>query len=124
MDHRREELKVLKKASQKVKRKKTAVWKTIAVISLIFTLLLAPASLVVSVFDGALSALFGDSFRLVTGMIGAASGLIRLVVGILVVIFAVFLILWVRGERQWKRSQEYLDYKTLKTALELEKNEK
>lgn len=123
MDHRKEELKFLKKASKKVKRKKTAVWKTIAIIGLVFALLLAPASLVVSVFDGALSALFGDSFRLVTGMIGAASGLIRLVVGILVVIFAVFLILWVRGERQWKRSQEYLDYKTLKTALELEKKE-
>ena len=62
MDQRKEELKALKKASKWVKRRKVTLWKTVAVISLIFALILAPLSIAVSVFDNTMAAFFGGSF--------------------------------------------------------------
>ncbi len=62
MDERKTELKALKKARKQLKRKKTALWKTIAVMGLIGALVMAPLSVVVSVFDNTMAAFFGGSF--------------------------------------------------------------
>ena len=35
--------------------------------------------------------------------------------------YVLMLIFWIRGKRAWKKSQEYMDYMTLKRAIRDEK---
>lgn len=123
MEYRKEELKALKKASQKMRSKKTAGWKTVALISLLVALILALVNAAVLFFDAALTALIGGSFGHICGLISTSANMIWILAAVFAALFLAMLIPWSRGKRQWKRSQEYLDYKTMKTALALEKEE-
>ena len=62
MDERKQELKALKKADKKVKRRKVSLWKTFGILVLVFAILLSAGSVVVSMFDNALGAFMGGSF--------------------------------------------------------------
>ena len=62
MDERKQELKALKKANKKFKRKKVGLWKTFAILFLVFAVLLSAGSVIVSMFDNALGAFMGGSF--------------------------------------------------------------
>ena len=62
MDERKQELKALKKANKKVKRKKVGLWKTFAILFLVVAVLLSAGSVIVSMFDNALGAFMGGSF--------------------------------------------------------------
>ena len=62
MDERKKELKALKKANKKTKRRKVALWKTFAILFLVFAVLLSAGSVIVSMFDNALGAFMGGSF--------------------------------------------------------------
>ena len=123
MDQRKQELKSLKKASGWVRRKKTALWKTLALISLIAGLLYAGASL----FD---MAVFAPAVRQwCQQMLGITLQPLQpqliqvfwLLSGLFGLLFLGLLIPWSRGSRRWKRSREYLDYQTLKRTLQAEK---
>ena len=46
---------------------------------------------------------------------------VRVVMVVLWVLFAGALALWIRGKKKWKKSQEYMDYKTMKRAIRDEK---
>ena len=62
MDERKQELKILKKANKKQKRKKVVLWKTFAIIFLVLSILLSGGSVIVSMFDNSLGAFLGGSF--------------------------------------------------------------
>ncbi len=49
---------------------------------------------------------------------------VRIVMIVLWVLFAGALVLWILGKNKWKKTEEYLNYKTLKNALKAEKKEK
>ena len=49
---------------------------------------------------------------------------VRIVMIVLWVLFAGTLVLWILGKNKWKKTEAYLDYKTLKNALKAEKKEK
>ncbi len=49
---------------------------------------------------------------------------VRTVMIVMWVLFAGALVLWVLGKNKWKKTEEYLNYKTLKNALKAEKKEK
>lgn len=62
MDERKKELKQLKKAYKKAKRRNVTPWKTIAIICLVFCLILTPVSVVLGMFDNTIAAFTGQSF--------------------------------------------------------------
>ena len=62
MDERKAELKQLKKACKKEKRRHIGLWKTFGVLFLVLSLILTPASVVVSMFDNTIAAFVGQSF--------------------------------------------------------------
>ncbi len=62
MDERKQELKALKKANKKVKRRKVTLWKTFSILFLVFAIILSGASIIVPMFDNALGAFMGGSF--------------------------------------------------------------
>jgi beta-glucosidase len=49
---------------------------------------------------------------------------VRTVMIVMWVLFAGALVLWILGKNKWKKTEEYLNYKTLKNALKVEKKEK
>ena len=62
MDDRKKELKALKKANKKAKRKTVALWKTFGILFLVLALLLSVGSVVMGIFDNTLGAFMGGSF--------------------------------------------------------------
>ena len=62
MNERKEELKRLKKTSNKEKRRIFGLWKTLAIIFLVLSLILTPVSVVLRLFDNTLAAFLGQSF--------------------------------------------------------------
>ena len=49
---------------------------------------------------------------------------VRTVMIIIWVLFAGMLVLWILGKNKWKKTEAYLNYKTMKNALKAEKKEK
>ena len=62
MDERIAELKQLKKACKKAKRKTVTLWKTLGILFLVFALIMTPLSIVADIFDNALAAFMGGRF--------------------------------------------------------------
>ena len=62
MDERKAELKQLKKAYKKAKRKTVTLWKSLGIVFLVFALLLSAGSVVVSMFDNTMAAMLGGRF--------------------------------------------------------------
>jgi hypothetical protein len=48
----------------------------------------------------------------------------RVIAVVMWVLFAGALPMWILGKNKWKKTEEYLNYKTLKNALKAEKKEK
>ena len=62
MDERKAQLKQLKKAYKKDKRKHVSLWKSLGIFFLVFALIFSIASVVVSMFDNTMAALLGGRF--------------------------------------------------------------
>lgn len=62
MDERKLQLKQLKKACKKAKRKHVTLWKTLGIFFLVFAIILSAASVVVKMFDNTMAALLGGKF--------------------------------------------------------------
>ena len=62
MDERKAELKQLKKACKKAKRRKVTLWKTLGIFFLVFAIIFSAASVVVKMFDNTVAALMGGKF--------------------------------------------------------------
>ena len=62
MDERKAELKQLKKACKKAKRKTVTLWKTLGIFFLVFAIIFSAASVVVKMFDNTMAALMGGKF--------------------------------------------------------------
>ena len=62
MDERKAELKQLKKACKKAKRKTVTLWKTLGIFFLVFAIIFSAASVVVKMFDNTMAALLGGKF--------------------------------------------------------------
>ena len=62
MDERKIQLKQLKKASKKAKRKHVTLWKTLGIFFLVLSLLLTAGSVVVKMFDNTMAAMMGGRF--------------------------------------------------------------
>jgi beta-glucosidase len=62
MDERKLQLKQLKKASKKAKRKHVTLWKTIGIFFLVLALIMTPLSVVADIFDNAAAAFMGGTF--------------------------------------------------------------
>ena len=62
MDERKQELKRLKKAGKRAKRRIVGVWKTFGIIALVLALVFTPLCIVVKMFDNTMAAFFGGTF--------------------------------------------------------------
>ncbi len=62
MDERKAELKQLKKACKKAKRKNVTLWKTLGILFLVFAIIFSAASVAVKMFDNTMAALLGGRF--------------------------------------------------------------
>ena len=62
MDERKAELKQLKKACKKAKRRNVTLWKTLGIFFLVFAIIFSAASVVVKMFDNTMAALLGGKF--------------------------------------------------------------
>ncbi len=62
MDERKLQLKQLKKACKKAKRKHVTLWKTFGIFFLVLALIMTPLSIVADIFDNALAAFMGGRF--------------------------------------------------------------
>lgn len=62
MDERKAEMKRLKKACKKAKRRNVTLWKSLGIFFLVFAILFSAASVVVKVFDNSMAALLGGKF--------------------------------------------------------------
>ncbi len=62
MNDKKTELKALKKAYKKVRRKLVTPWKSLAIFFVIIALILTPLSIVVGMFDNTMAAMFGGRF--------------------------------------------------------------
>ena len=62
MDERKAELKQLKKACKRAKRRHVTLWKSLAIFFLVLCLILSPVSGVLSLFDNTIAAFLGQSF--------------------------------------------------------------
>ena len=62
MDERKQELKQLKKACKKAKRKHVTLWKSLGILFLVLALIMTPLSIVAKLFDNALAAFMGGRF--------------------------------------------------------------
>lgn len=148
MDERKLRLKQLKKASKKAKRKYVTLWKTLGVLFLVCAIILSVSTGVVKLFDNAGADMVGDSFlgSFVSAMQEAyhhamhaltnsfamygigldATGMplfatLLAAAVVLWVLYTIMLVLWIRGKKKWKKSEAYLDYKTLKSTMKQEK---
>jgi len=62
MDERKKELKTLKKACKRAKRKTVTLWKSLGIFLLVIALIVTPLSIVAKVFDNAMAAFMGGTF--------------------------------------------------------------
>ncbi len=62
MDERKAELKQLKKACKKAKRKTFSLWKTLGILFLVFSIIFTAATVAVKMFDNTMAALLGGKF--------------------------------------------------------------
>ena len=99
MDDRKLQLKQLRKTAKKIKRRYVTAWKVLAVIFLIAAVALGIEHVFVK---------FLPCWTLY-------------VIAELLLLFLVVLIPWGIGKKKWKKTVEYLDYRTMKNTLRQEK---
>ncbi len=121
MDQRKEQLKALKKAYTRKKRKSVGIWRLLAVIFLLLSLIaacilfvpLVPVMLLVLLLPEAATAFLADNLWLFSAVLGGSS-----------VLFVLFSIVAGCRKRKVKKSSEYLDYRTLENYTQSGKRKK
>ncbi len=138
MDNRKEVLKSLKKERKMARREHYTRWKALAILVLVISLVCALTVAVGELQDAepfslgiekALELLRQAETELGLDLSGARlwwqDGRIGIICSVAAlvcfVLFVVFAVLWSRGKRKWKRSDAYLDYRTMKVTLKAEK---
>ena len=138
MDARKEELKYLKKECRHGKREYYTHWKVTGIFLLIVAMLCACVTAMAELKDCQPVA---DMIAKISELIqsletklgidlsglniwwsdGRLATLCKMVLGSALVLFVIAAVLWGRGKRRWKRSDGYLDFRTLKTTLKAER---
>ena len=116
MDERKQEVRRLRVTGKRIKRKYVMAWKTLAIIMMVLALIFVPQSLAPQLCSNIAQVFAGWDE-------GAMLWLCRSIAAASLVLFAVFAVLWGRGKRKWQKTQEYLEYQTLKRTLKAEKEE-
>lgn len=145
MDDRKLRLKELKKASKKAKGRYFTGWKVVAIIFLALAILLTLACVLILPTVGEIVLPNGQvlfeltKHTLMTSVSTAVgvdlNGLIMpyaqilsfyLPIGAVTAWLVLFiaLIFWSEGKKKWKKSEQYLDYRTMKNTLKQEKKMK
>jgi len=136
MDRRKEELKSLRKAYRRERRRATAFWKCLSVLSFLLCLVIAPGCIML-LLPGSSAANWVDwAVQFVVSQITGASSLsvygalhtflavnarlIWITLGIVALVFTAALIMWIAGSRKLKRNDAFLSYRTLRDALKEE----
>ena len=126
MDERKLRLKQLKKASRKENCRYTALWKTLCVLLLLLALVAAVAVLAVKLPElpgiTSLWTLVGEAP--VKPLIMSLELPLMAVAAALWVLHIVTAALCCAGRKKWKKTESYLDYRTLKNTLKQEKKMK
>lgn len=136
MNQLEEKLKILKKESQKVKRRCIGAWKTLAVIFLILALVLTAIHFVLPLLEAGADALVssdlwqlafpdsasGDAVRSLARTVAALTdhpvyGMLRWIAPACWVVFYVTTVLWIVNRPKWRKSMAYLNYRTVANAI-------
>ena len=126
MDERKLRLKQLKKASRKENNRYTALWKILCFLLLLLAVVVTVAVLAVKLPE--MPAM--KSLWLLVGEAPVKPLLMNLelplmaVAAVLWVLQIVTAALWYAGRKKWKKTESYLDYRTLKNTLKQEKKMK
>lgn len=120
MDERKKELKVLRKAYKRAKRRAITLWKLMTVFNFLACICCAALgffSLQIQQFAEqlALSVCLPNDPITLTVM--------QILTGVTGLVFVVALTMWIAGKRKLKRSDEFLSYRTMKEALWAEKKQ-
>lgn len=137
MDRRKEELKILKKTYRREKRRATAFWKLLNILSFLLCLAVIPGC-VMLLLPGSAAANWADwGIQFVVSKVSGMSSLavygglhtflavngnfVWIALSVFVLIFATSLFMWIAGSRKLKRNDAFLSYRTLRDALKEEK---
>lgn len=129
MDRRDEELKILKKAYKREKRRATGCWKFFCFVSLVLCVLLVPGCVMlllpgnaaVSWACRAVEPVFGSDT--VIGWLNRYSNIFWIIFFIAVLVLIVSVIMWIAGSRKLKKTDAFLSYRTLRDTLKAEKRD-
>ena len=137
MDRRKEELKSLRKAYRRERRRATAFWKFLSVLSFLLCLFVVPGCIMLWLpgspaanwvdwgVQFIVSQITGVSSLSVYGalhtFLAVNANLIWIALGIVALVFAASLLMWIAGNRKLKRSDAFLSYRTLRDTLKEEK---
>ena len=128
MDRRDEELKVFRRAYKRDKRKATAFWKFLTLVSVVaFLVLLLPglqAMLPGTVFGSGLVFLgqWVPEVQSAGNVLVEFCGIYLPVFwGIALMILVLSVVMWSMGSRKMRKNEAYLSYRTLQAALKEEK---
>ena len=133
MDERKLRLKQLKKERKKEKRRYVTLWKFFAVLFLILAILFSAAIVAVKLFsETAVAAAVGKIWDVIAEKCricaqfcpSAENAVMGIAAAVLWVLHIVAAALWSRGKKKWKKSDAYLSYKTLKSTIKQEKEER
>ena len=130
MDDRKLQLKQLKKASKREKRRYVTGWKFLAVLFLILAILSAVAVAALVAYEELLKLV--ETSELLAAIRPHMDEILRvrrlipdnwvvLAAAVLWVLYLIAAILWNRGKKKWKKTEAYLDYLTMKNTLKQEK---
>ena len=143
MDERKAQLKMLKKAYNRDKRKCVTLWKTLAIVFMVLTLLSGAVAVLLSAADNVVARQLrqilpqlphmkeNEGFLGLVHQVGSCVGLEITMAGgelfwvtvfalaslVCLVLLIVALPLWGRGARKFKKTRGYLDYQTMKRAV-------
>ena len=128
MDRRQEELKILKIAYRKERRRAIGFWVFLTWLSGILCLLLAvpclqqlqPGVGFVSLLESWLDKIpiLTEAFGILSAQFGRN---LPYCLGMLVLVFGLSILMWAAGSRKLHRNEAYLSYRTLSSALQQEK---
>ena len=116
MDERKEQLKVLKKAYRKEKARKLGVWKWLFALSVIFA-----AALLALKFAPVWVLLYLPSVITEKLMTPLFAPICYLSLGVLGIIFLLSVIFWAVNVKRLKKTEAFLNYRTMRSALKAEK---
>ena len=116
MDERKEQLKVLKKVYKKEKAKKLAVWKWLFALSIVFAAVLCALK-----FAPVWVLLYLPAAITEKIMMPLFAQICYLALGVLALVFLLSVIGWAVNGKRLKKTEAFLNYRTMRSALKMEK---